>query len=271
MDVSKLKPGREKEGIPYAVCPACDNPIRIIALYKRHENSPSPYGRHVAESIYKLASYDQAAYDRCPYVNPGMKLEKNMLRPEDDSKSLNILQLLRDQFDRVIYLLQRSTGIVFSEKLAQDMLKSFLYMRGHLYIGTNICNLPLMFGYMTTSQSLYGRIINKESPLMEALQKNKDLEFSDKNQLKSSKGKFIDINFTFIEHKTTRHDTEYKETITFIVSLKNEIIFTQLIEIDPMHFHNLVNLPPEQTHRNQRLLDIASEMIPSFDANKDNL
>jgi hypothetical protein len=35
----------------YAVCPRCDNPIRIIGLYKRLENTPKPFGRHLRRSI----------------------------------------------------------------------------------------------------------------------------------------------------------------------------------------------------------------------------
>ena len=191
MDVYKLKPGlqpihriskeqfendtnkqwpwyQEKgtETVQYAVCPACDNPIRLVALYKRYENSPSPHGRHSPESIQRIADYDQGEYDNCPYANPGMKLEKNMLREKKNPKSYNTLSLLREQFDRIIYLLQRATGIVFSEKLARDMLTSFISMRGHLYIGTNLCNLPLMFAYMTTNQNLYGRILDKDSKII---------------------------------------------------------------------------------------------------------
>ena len=288
MDVYKLKPGlqpihriskeqfendtnkqwpwyQEKgtETVQYAVCPACDNPIRLVALYKRYENSPSPHGRHNPESIPGIADYDQGEYDKCPYANPGMKLEKNMLREEKNPKAYNILSLLREQFDRIIYLLQRSTGIVFSERLARDMLKSFLNMRGHLYIGTNLCNLPLMFGYMTTNQNLYGRILDKNSRIIEALRKNKNIQISDTNQVKISNGNFININFFFADHKVSRLDTDYKETVTFNVVIEKDIVFKEDITIDPMYFHSLVNLPPERSRRNQRLLDIAAEMIPA--------
>lgn len=257
------------ETVQYAVCPACDNPIRLVALYKRHENSPSPYGRHTPESISGIANYDQEEYDKCPYANPGIKLEKNMLRKGNEQKSKNILSLLRDQFDRVIYLLQRSTGIIFSEKLSASMLKSFLSMRGYLYIGTNACNLPLMFGYMTTNQNLYGRILDKDSLLMDTLKNNKLIKISDKNQVESSNGNFININFFFTDHKICRLDIGYRETITFKVLLEDMVVFKKDIVIDPMHFHNLVNLPPERSRRNQRLLDIAAEMIPHFDNDKE--
>ena len=64
------------EQIQYAVCPACDNPIQIIGLYKKLKNTDKPYGRHCIHSVARLAEYNQQAYDFCPYskksfnVNP---------------------------------------------------------------------------------------------------------------------------------------------------------------------------------------------------------
>lgn len=55
------------EQIQYAVCPACDNPIQIIGLYKRIKNTDKPYARHCIHSVAGLAEYNQQAYDFCPY------------------------------------------------------------------------------------------------------------------------------------------------------------------------------------------------------------
>ena len=36
-----------KDGVPrdFGVCPACDNPIQLIGLYKKLENTDRPYGK----------------------------------------------------------------------------------------------------------------------------------------------------------------------------------------------------------------------------------
>lgn len=47
------------EQIQYAVCPACDNPIQIIGLYKKLKNTDKPYGRHCIHSVARLAEYNQ--------------------------------------------------------------------------------------------------------------------------------------------------------------------------------------------------------------------
>ena len=88
-DTNKQWPWYQEKGtetVQYAVCPACDNPIRLVALYKRYENSPSPHGRHSPESIQGIADYDQGEYDNCPYANPGMKLEKKYAQRGKESK-----------------------------------------------------------------------------------------------------------------------------------------------------------------------------------------
>lgn len=251
----------ENEVSLYAVCPACNNPIQIVALYRRKANSPQPYGKHVPRSIRGLAEYNHEAYLTCPYANPSI-LKKENLRSEDNCLSLDILSFIRQQFDRVIYIIQEETGIIFSDKLSTDMLKSFLRMHGHRYVGINMCNLPWIFAYMTTAQSLFGRIVKKDCPLMQSLKKRKEIVFSEKNQLKSATNMFLEINFAFICHEIANSGTKQQETITFVVSLQGKDIYKAKLVIDPMRFHALVNLPPERARRNSKLLHIAEELIP---------
>ena len=246
----------------YAVCPACNNPIQIIALYKRNENSPQPYGKHIPKSINGLAKYNHGAYLTCPYANPGMSLKKDNLRSDGDSLSLEILSFLKQQFDRVIYILQRETGIIFNEKLLKDMLISFLRMHGHQYAGINLCNLPWIFAYMTTAQSLFGKRLQNDCPLMMSLKKRKEIAFSEDNRIQSATNKFFEIQFAFIGHEMKSNGAELHETIDFVVSLNGKAVHTSKLIITPMRFHNLVNLPPERARRNPTLLRVAEELIP---------
>lgn len=52
----------------FAVCPACDNPIQIIGLYKKSERTDKPYGKHYPRSIPKLAEYNHEAYISAPML-----------------------------------------------------------------------------------------------------------------------------------------------------------------------------------------------------------
>lgn len=56
----------------YAVCPLCDNPIQIVGLFRRQEESRArrPYGRHHRGDVPGLCRYDEDAYLHCPYADP---------------------------------------------------------------------------------------------------------------------------------------------------------------------------------------------------------
>lgn len=47
---NKKKPymltGKDGQTRCFGICPACDNPIQLIGLYKKLENTDRPYGRH---------------------------------------------------------------------------------------------------------------------------------------------------------------------------------------------------------------------------------
>ena len=242
------------------------------ALYERHENSPSPYGKHTPKTVAGLATYNQIAYDDCPYAHPGMELDRARRRPETDPRGRDILQLLRGQFDRVIYIIQRDTGIIISPALAKNLLDSFLGMQGHLYVGTNLCNLPWMFAYMTTSQTLFGRKIKQDCELMGALKGHDKIFITQESKVSAKKtteesnqtppkNEFLDINFCFVEHKISSKGSSHEETIKFLVNVSGKEIFHKTILIDSVYFHNLVNLPPERANRDEWLLGIAAEMI----------
>jgi len=247
----------------FAVCPACDNPIQIIALYRlRGRNSPVCHGRHVSRDVPGLVDYSQAAYDLCPYANPNLQLEPTMRRNGDDPMGRVLLQLLREQFDRVIYIISKVTGIRISESLAHDMLEIFLGMRGHLYVGANICNLPWIFAYLSNAQNLFGRVIKADSPLRCDLEKHKKICFNEKGQIQNAPGERVDLlRFCFMHHAVGHSAPSIKETIQFVVSEGETILYQETLIIDPMYFHNLVNLPPERARRQQQFLDIAAAQI----------
>ncbi len=245
----------------FAVCPACDNPIQIIALYKRRKDNRPCYGKHVKKSVPGISMYIQDRYDTCPYANPSMIRDKNTLRYETDAIGRQVLFFLREQFDRVVYILEQQTGIHIGLSLARNMLESFIGMKGHLYVGTNVCNLPWMFAYMTDAQSLFGKFIKNNEELSSKFKSDSHVFVNEKGQVLSSGG-FVNINFCFINHKVSTKDNSINESIEFIVFVEDKEIYSKKLEVDTMYFHNLVNLPPERAYRNQKLLAIARELLP---------
>ena len=289
MDVYKLRPGlqpvrkiekgqfeadtgksfpwyqNDERGNPaqYAVCPACDNPIRIIALYKRRENSPPTHGRHTRRSVPGLTGYSQDAYDSCLYANPGIAHDPTRRRNENDPRGREILHLLREQFDKVIYIISRITGISISHALARNMLVTFLGMRGHLYVGTNMCNLPWMFAYLSNAQGLFGRRIRPDSPLRRVLEQHEKIRFIEDGRIQSVPGVFLDLTFCCMHHTIRHTRTSTIETVRFVVSEGRDTLYEEILEVDPMSFHEVVNASPERFERKHGLLEIAAELIPA--------
>ena len=95
----------------FAVCPACGNPILICNLFKRTDGSRSanPYGRHYSASVPGVADYDETAYMFCPlsrnHSDPG-----NTRRTPTDKAGRELYALMRDQFDRYVYIWEKDHG-----------------------------------------------------------------------------------------------------------------------------------------------------------------
>lgn len=73
----------------YAVCPLCDNPIQIVGLFRRQEESRArrPYGRHHRGDVPGLCRYDEDAYLHCPYADPNHRTDA---QPGRDGRLLDI-------------------------------------------------------------------------------------------------------------------------------------------------------------------------------------
>jgi hypothetical protein len=247
------------ETVQYAVCPACNNPIQIIVLYKRRKNSPKPYGKHYGKNVPDLADHNQDEYERCPYANPDLHKDRTKRRNDDDPKGKELLQLLREQFDRVIKIIRKITGIQISTSLAEKMLKRFLSEKGYLYIGTNECNLPWMFAYFSDNQNLYAQFLREDTGLRRSLEKNKRIYVNENGQLLNAKEK-IDVHFCF---RQPFINASNEEVILFEVSegRENTLIYKENITVDPIFFSSLLNPSTEHAHRDQKLLDIAEKYI----------
>lgn len=124
------------EQIQYAVCPACDNPIQIIGLYKKLKNTDKPYGRHCIHSVAGLAEYNQQAYDFCPYSKKSFNVNPQSRKGKLTDLEKNIYYLLRDQFDRVIYILRQVLDIYITNKSAKSMLETFVKGKCYYCKGT---------------------------------------------------------------------------------------------------------------------------------------
>lgn len=156
----------------FAICPQCDNPIEIIGLYKKLKNTERPYGRHYPQSVKNLAKYNQQTYDYCPYAKKQKNVNHKMRKAKLGEYEKGIYNLMREQFDRAVYILEKKLDIKIGLNTAKKMLLKYIAAEAWLYPWSTYNNLPWMFGYFARAQSLDKKLILRDSPLYKAIVKS---------------------------------------------------------------------------------------------------
>ena len=262
---------RSGELSQFAVCPACDNPIQIIGLYRLPKSVSQPYGRHAGESIPRLARLDPASREACPYFKP-RRYQKTDRKPCFDDQARKILQLLIDQFDRVVYLLGKQTGIWLTRKRLEDMLDTYRQMKGFMYMGATLINVPWIFAYMSNSFPLFYQKISDNPALAQAVSRSvPQAHIDERGRLtarKDNRGKtpFVAVEACFIHHTQDSNgsDGSLSETMTLVVTApQNEerlAVYKETIAFDHDFFQRLI-CSKDDRHRQPNLVDLARSRL----------
>lgn len=258
------KDGEKKN---FAVCPACDNPIQLIGLYKKLENTAQPYGKHYNRDVENLAMHNEQAYRFCPYASHKYKVNKAKKRDKLTDFERKIYYSMRENFDLVVEFVKRETGIFISNGLAEEMLYEYLASKGYMYYWAALYNIPWMLLYFTMSKKCYKMMVKKGSEIHQYLATRKDVKLvrwkdSDYDVVKNN-GRFLDIEYTAIHHNRFIRDDEVVETIQLIIV--SDVIDHRInLTINESRFPNYINSKAAQSHRNQKLLDIAKRLMPDL-------
>lgn len=252
----------------FAVCSECENPIQIIGLFKNTpESGRIPYGRHCDKSIPDIAPYDHSDYLDCPYSNPKWKKDK-VKRVAESRVAKATLKLLREQFDRVIYILSKDIEVYISYSKAESMLQSYLANEGWRYRIATLNNLPWVFGETVGATPLFGRKILQDGMLYNVLlEKCPEVLFvsceTDKYvKVMNQDGIHIDLHYVLMNHRKRLENDRLYEDVDFWVYRGGGIsdavtILRKTIRIQTDYFMNVIHLSPEKERRNQRLLEIS--------------
>lgn len=249
----------------YAVCPACDNPIQLIGLLRRQQDSPPhrPYGRHVARSVPGLAEYNEDAYLSCPFSDPGY-WRKDSRRVPSDPTGRALYRIMRDKFDRVEYAWRKSSGLLLGTKSLRHALTVWRNDEGWLNYGSTYHNLPQMLFFELPQESLYGQCVSKDSPFVSRLAGTDGIllepsGFSD-SYLRVKTTRFVDIGFVLGARKARVVDEHLTETFLLSVNVERKPLGVGLaIHTDPEWFSDILDMP--NWHENRRLLELASDVL----------
>lgn len=253
----------------YALCPECDNPIQIVGLFvDTIEAGRRPYGRHHKGDVPGLAKYNETDYLDCIYADPNWKRPKGK-RSAESKLAKQILSLLREQFDRIIYILSKDMEVRISAPLSKKLLRYFLDDEAWRYRMTTLNNLPWSLGEAAPATPLFGQWISRNSELQAAIEKGcpaagfVETKNPDYVQVKNKEGMYLDLTFFFLNHnKWLDEETgTVKEAITLEVDSGKECIYQKDIPIRSDYFLNLISDKKKSFRRNKKLLDIAHELI----------
>ncbi|OLU25480.1 hypothetical protein BVH03_17655 [Pseudomonas sp. PA15(2017)] len=274
-DTQRQKPwyqiGASGRSSQFAVCPACDNPVQLIGLYELPANVRQPFGKHAVKSVEGLGLVDSEARENCPYFKPRQH-EKAARKVRFDGTPRKIVQLLIEQFDRVVYLLQKQTGVTLSQNALKGMLRRYKGERGFMYTGATLRNVPWIFAYMSDATDLFGqRLIAPLQEVILASVPGADISADGRvvSQLlpDGTKAPFFDLKHCFIHHRVSKTDDDggLSETMTMVFSLRERQdireIYRQVLEFDYEEFERLIRIPEGRGTRRMELVSLANEML----------
>lgn len=254
----------------YAICPSCSNTIQLIGL--THATKVTPHGKHTGKSIKGFTPWNQQKYIFCPFAKHSEYIPPNdeMLLPNITKDVIELYELLKNNFDRAVFLLEKSMNIKCSNNFWRKSLLQYITNKTYLYPWLTEANLPYVFALRgMTQQSCFGQQFVKDSSVFYALSKYQGIKFvaSYKNNyevLRNNESKFIKPVFRLTNHKQTASTGDIlKETMDlYIDDNSNGItIYKKRIEFDETFFQNLIHSKSANVYRNKELLNLASEIM----------
>jgi len=264
--------GKDGKKRYFGICPACDNPVQLLGLYKKLENTDNPYGRHYNRDA-AIAVHNEQAYRFCPYASHVYMGTERQKKDKLTDFERNIYYAVRNYFDYAIYLLKQITGLNISEKYAGHILREYLAGEGYLYYGATYYNIPWMLLYFCTAEPVYRKLVREGSPLYEMLKERSDVllkPYKDSLYYQVDKaGNWLDLQYSFILHERKVVNDEVKEEVCFQLFSSDEkgIPVTEakaVLDINEYRFPNLIHSEEAAKYRHDGLLEIAEQLMPDL-------
>lgn len=255
----------------YGICPSCLNPIQLIGVVKSTERV---YGKHTGKNIKGLPHWNQRKYEYCPFatVNSRRLPNDDEWLTEIDNDVIELYRLLKEQFDRVVYILEKELNIRCSLAFWNSVLRQFLVNKAYLYPWLTESNLPYIFAYFgMTHQNVYNQKVCIDSEIYKALAFYSGVELvPTKNgyaRITNKNSEFINLGlrFTNHSHKVLEGETLVESMMFFVDDLNTgNTIFQKRIDFSETYFMNIVNKEENVAKRQQQILNLADELMPDI-------
>lgn len=257
----------------YAICPLCDNPVKLLGIYTKLEKKV-PHARHIKRDVEGVAEYNEYMYLKCPNHRKGADYIKEV-RPLEEMTDYNreILGLAHDYFDKCIYILKKTTGLVISDALAEEIAMDYMRHPGYMTYDITRENIPYIMGLCMTGKSLVKRIIEDNSPLYHMLKDKSEVKLvpiesqstTKRYRIESNAG-FLKLSFSIVNYRFVAGKTsslcEFMKLHVGIADGKGtyETYAEKEVKVDPFYFNKLVhsrNVFPQR----KEMMDIADRIL----------
>lgn len=130
----------------YGICPSCLNPVQLIGIYK--EIKRKPYAKHTGGDVNGLPNWNLYKYQHCPFAKTNDKIPINIdERGAITDDTVELYNMLRMQFDRVVYIITKYFGFKGFLSFWENALKQFRESEGYCYPCLTESNLPYIFAF----------------------------------------------------------------------------------------------------------------------------
>ncbi|MEK4536350.1 hypothetical protein NST21_13595 [Peribacillus sp. FSL K6-1552] len=247
----------------FAVCPACNNPIRIISLYvdkslDENGNKMPLHARHYKKDVKNLVRYEQERYDSCPLSNFHSFSQSE--KRENKERRNEIIALIKTYPEILYNYIRIITKIKFSDAKFDEMLDNFMKSEGYYYVYLNKFNLPYSFLNMQKSVNIYFQTIDNDKyskDMINSINQSKYFTVNRYNRIEKKVKEYATIELYLANHKKYSDDKEVIELNIIEKSYKDKvesIIYKRSIEVNKTKFINIIN-------KYKRLREIADKHI----------
>ena len=269
----QLKDEYTNEERYYAICPKCDNPVRLIGLYKATNRQPfaSHTGKTIKGGLPILPPHNQKRYEYCPLSKKSKRIDPDEHLYAPEKIHIELYNIMRENFDKLVYFIENMLEIECSTNFWREALTMYVNSKGWLFRWISLENMPWAFCYMAMCQKkLYGQKIKIGGYLHKAIEGKCEQDAFSKNT-----GKYVRITnqgSTYLPSITLRFigydysidsDGYLVEIMRVCLDYANEEILSKQMTLDQQQFRNLLRYEMRYNiEKWKRLREVGHEMMP---------
>ena len=259
----------------YALCPICEQPVRING-YLKADAKRDVYASHAGKSVKGLATNNILAMKECEsYIGNSVDRSSENILTIKDIRTQKALDLIKNHYDIILYMIEKETGLYISNKMAEELLQKYLSNQAWNFRDVRENNLPWILLQTILSPSLNNLMVRKDSELYDCLKQNKQVQLVATDRIKNCYfirnvgNENLILHFCNLTYNKSKEQEEMQMRIERLYDPTKETYDRKKIvkkvfnlKLDINYFVKLCNYDKWQP--NQKKLDIAKRVLSNY-------